>query len=176
MSEIDYLRSRRHLFSYRFARAAPVLVALAAVVLCICYVTPARFGFYFDDGIYVVTAKALAEDRGYRIISLPEEPYQTKYPPVYPLLLSLVWRLYPRYPANIAPMMVLSALATGLFLLASYWYLVGRGYASRRQALLVLVFTAMNWTVLFFASNLLSEMPYGALSVAALLLLEKYAD
>src|SRR5918993_349835 len=47
-------------------------------------------GYYHDDAIYVVTAKALAEGRGYRHLHLPEEPVQTKYPVVLPALLALV--------------------------------------------------------------------------------------
>src|SRR5881409_1429359 len=85
---------------------------------CLLYAaafTPARFGFYHDDGIYVVTAKALATGQGYRIISLPYEPAQTKYPPFYPFLLSLVWRAYPRFPNNLVPMMLLSLIAATAF-------------------------------------------------------------
>ena len=44
-----------------------------------------QFGEYHDDAIYFVTAKAIAERGEYRIISLPGEPWQTKYPPVYPM-------------------------------------------------------------------------------------------
>jgi hypothetical protein len=41
-------------------------------------------GINHDDGIYLVTAKALAEWEGYRIISLPTNPPQTKYPILFP--------------------------------------------------------------------------------------------
>jgi len=36
-----------------------------------------HFGHLHDDSIYFVCAKSLAEGRGYRILSLPAEPYQT---------------------------------------------------------------------------------------------------
>src|SRR4030095_2426705 len=51
-------------------------------------ISPQRFGRGHDDSVYVTTAKALATGEGYRIISLPYQPAQTKYPPFYPLLLS----------------------------------------------------------------------------------------
>src|SRR5262249_2042512 len=54
-----------------------------------------------DDGIYLVCAKSLAEGTGYRILSLPNEPFQTKYPPLYSWLLSLIWRIDPRFPSNL---------------------------------------------------------------------------
>ncbi len=47
-----------------------------------------HLGFYHDDSIYWVSARSLATGDGYRIESLPGEPYQTKYPPLYPALLA----------------------------------------------------------------------------------------
>src|SRR3954471_19102780 len=59
-----------------------------------------QFGDYHDDGIYFVCAKSLAAGE-YRIESLPGAPAQTKYPPLYPLLLSLAWRINPAFPENL---------------------------------------------------------------------------
>src|SRR5437899_11018338 len=60
-----------------------------------------RFGDLHDDSFYYVSAKSLADGGGYRIESLPGEPAQTKYPPLYPLLLSIAWRLNPQFPDNL---------------------------------------------------------------------------
>lgn len=65
-----------------------------------------QLGYFHDDGLYAGTASALAEGRGYRIDSLPGEPWQVKYPPLFPLylalgarwepaLLALTWALLP---------------------------------------------------------------------------------
>ena len=62
---------------------------------------PATFGMFHDDGVYLVTAKALATGQGYRIASLPGQPAQTKYPELFPWLLSLVWRAFPVFPQNL---------------------------------------------------------------------------
>jgi hypothetical protein len=59
-------------------------------------------GTYHDDGIYVVTAKSLSEGTGYRIISLPGSPPQTKYPILYSYILSWAWSVSPVFPGNIA--------------------------------------------------------------------------
>src|SRR5262245_4336698 len=67
-------------------------------------------GAFEDDGIYVVTAKALAEGRGYRRLDLPGEPLQTKYPPLYPFVLSLIWRVLPEFPRNLPAMQIFNAL------------------------------------------------------------------
>src|SRR5689334_6130608 len=74
--------------------------------------SPQDFGRAHDDSIYVTTAKSLATGEGYRIISLPYEPAQTKYPPFFPFLLSLIWRAYPQFPQNLIPMMMLTIAST----------------------------------------------------------------
>ena len=43
-----------------------------------------HWGQGMDDGIYWVTAKALADGAGYRAVSLPGQPYEIKFPPLGP--------------------------------------------------------------------------------------------
>ena len=40
-------------------------------------------------------AKSIAEGHGHSIPSLPGAPAQTKYPPLFPMLLSIVWWISP---------------------------------------------------------------------------------
>jgi hypothetical protein len=155
----------QHIFS------APLLPAIVIAVLfavAVSLFTPARFGFYRDDSIYVVTAKAIAAGEGYRIISLPQEPAQTKYPPFYPFLLSLVWRLQPQFPANIPILTAISLVATGIFLGLTYLFLTRVIRARPLYALLVLSLTALNWRTVLLATSNLSEPVYCALSVGVL--------
>src|SRR6266566_8900950 len=89
------------------------LLALAVLVMAIALIPSARLAWnsrdmpllsvMSDDGIYLVGAKSLAEGAGYRIQSLPRQPYQTKYPPLYSWLLSWIWKASPRFPANLPP-------------------------------------------------------------------------
>src|SRR5580704_15920855 len=60
-----------------------------------------EFGKLHDDGILFVSAKGLATGQGFRILSLPEQPWQTKYPVLYPLYLSIIWRINPHFPDNL---------------------------------------------------------------------------
>ena len=152
-----------------------IVLLFAACLLYYAVLTPERFGAFHDDGIYVTTAKALATGQGYRIISLPYEPAQTKYPPFYPFLLSLIWRIYPHFPENLIPMILLSVLATLAFLALTRRYLVSQGYATARQALIVVTLSAINWRMMILATAIYSEMVYAALSVVGLYLAEKYA-
>src|SRR5208337_3678818 len=82
-----------------------------------------EFGYLHDDGVEYLTAKSLAQGNGFRIQSLPENPAQTKYPPLHPLYLSIVWRLNPSFPNNLrlasyfcwAPLAVMLGLSWVLY-------------------------------------------------------------
>ncbi len=88
-----------------------VLLALAVMGTLIGVAVvhlPSVVGAYLDDGIYLVTGRALATGHGYRHLELPGEPLQTKYPPLYPVLLSVVWRVFPDFPANVPAFQILN--------------------------------------------------------------------
>ena len=155
-----------------------ILIAIlgTASIFYFCFLKSDRFGAYHDDGIYVATARSLADGQGYRILSLPDEPAQTKYPPLYPLILSLIWRVQPAFPDNLTLMMVLSVIAALSFLLLTRRYLVSSEYASPLQALIVVALTALNWRTVILSTSVYSEMLYAALSVGGLQLAEKHLN
>jgi len=70
-----------------------VLITLAALLPSLWLFWQAggipHLGYFHDDGLYAGTAAALADGRGLRVESLPGEPWQVKYPPVFPLYLAL---------------------------------------------------------------------------------------
>jgi len=154
--------------------SALVVVLAVTSLIFLAVLAPGRFGEYHDDAIYVTAAKALATGQGYRIISLPYEPAQTKYPPFYSFLLSLIWRVYPQFPQNLIWMMLLSVVATVSFLALTYRYLVRQGYGTHWQAVVVVAMAAINWRTLTLATGIYSEMVYAALSVAGLYLAETH--
>jgi hypothetical protein len=134
-----------------------------------------RFGDFHDDSVYYVTAKSLASGAGYRIESLPGEPAQTKYPPLYPLLLSIAWKLDPQFPRNLTIAAWLSwlALPAVLFQLPALFRRLG---FSTGRTWLVLILFAVNPYVALFSTQLLSEMLFLALIVTAMLLIERAVD
>jgi hypothetical protein len=159
----------------RFILVLLVAILFASSLLYVLAMRPSAFGSYHDDSIYVTTAKALAAGEGYRIISLPYEPAQTKYPAFYPFLLSLIWRLSPHFPQNLVLMMLLSVVATVGFLALSFRYLTRQGYATSWEALAVVAVAAINWRTMILATSISTEMVYGVLSILALSLAEKVA-
>ena len=140
--------------------AAAYLVALRAPAV----------GTFHDDGIYAVTARALAEGRGYRILSLPDAPLQTKYPILFPWLLSLVWRVAPAFPENLPWLRAVPLLSTVAWLWLS-WRLVQQCGGSRRTATAIVLLTALSPWTLFLGTALLSETLFAALLTAGLLAL-----
>src|SRR4030095_6460696 len=162
-------------FLSRGKKRGLALFSLAAIlvgsgILYLSLLAPGKFGEYHDDSIYVSTAKALATGQGYKIISLPYVPAQTKYPPFYPFLLSLIWKVYPQFPQNVMWMMLLSVSVMLGFLALTYWYFIRNGYSSHWQALIIVALVATNWRTLTIATGIYSEAVYALLSLAVLFL------
>lgn len=157
-------------------RLAPALALLALCLPTLLFVWANRdvphFGVLQDDGIYLIDGKALAEGAGYRILSLPAQPYDTRYPPLYPLYLSLAWRAAPSYPSNLAVAVMLSWLCMPVVLLLGYWWCVRQRFSIPIAWLTVGLF-ALNPYVLFFVSNLGSEMMFMVFLLGAMLVAER---
>lgn len=130
-------------------------------------------GVYHDDGIYISTAKALAEGQGYRLINLPEAPPQTKYPPLYPALLAIIWKIYPTFPDNLVFMQLITLLSGAAMVGLAYLYMVRFGYFSRGVAAGAGALTLTSKFYLYFCTLTLSEVPFALLAVVALWALER---
>jgi hypothetical protein len=158
-------------------RTLPFFLAsalLGTFALYLLIIDPNRIGSFYDDSIYVTAAKSLATGQGYRIISLPQTVTQTLIPPLYPFLLSLIWRANTHFPDNTSWMMLLSAIASIAFLATSWKYLATQGYTTHRQALVIVALAGINWRTMTVATAIISEVIFALLSVITLLLAEKY--
>src|SRR6185369_7458513 len=87
--------------------------AVAAIVFCLGrgYLLP-FVGLHQDDGHYLATGKSIATGAGYRAAQWPDEPWQTKFPPVFPLSLSLAWSVSSDWP-SVAQLQALETLTFG---------------------------------------------------------------
>ncbi len=133
-----------------------------------------QFGDIHDDSIYYVSAKSLASG-SYRIESLPSQPYQTKYPPLYPLLLSIAWRVNPHFPENLRIAAWISWLALPL-LLALLMVLYPRMGIDGWRKWLLLALLSLNAYIVAFSAKLLSELWFTALLAGVLILVERAAE
>jgi hypothetical protein len=130
--------------------------ALVFVVACLTRTADAP-GVFWDDGVYLVSARALALGEGYVLPHLPGAPAAVHFPPGFPALLAVVWRLWPSYPDNL----VLLKLVNPLLLALATWLAVR--YATRtlgvpaRVAAAVAVLFAASLPLLVLANVLFSE-------------------
>jgi hypothetical protein len=148
-----------------------ILLIVAIVVAGSLYVLAMdgnQLGFYQDDGVYAVNGKSLWEGTGYRIMSLPGEPYQTKYPPVLPVLFSIVWWINPSFPSNAVLFLVPSVLATILYVIVSRDYFARELSASRAVALWATLLIAFNGRTVLLAASAFSEAVFTLFSLLAL--------
>jgi hypothetical protein len=133
--------------------------------------TPA-VGYYHDDGIYVVTAKALAEGKGYRIISLPGDIVQTKYPVLFPALLAIVWKIFPHFPGNAIFLKMVPLIGTFFWVWLLHWFFKEKDRNASSSTGIILITLASPW-VIFFSVTILSETIFAFLCTGALIYLNR---
>jgi len=151
------------------------LIALAGsvglfLVVGLLSLSTVEFGITRDDGIYTVTGRSLAATGEYRIISLPGEPFQRKYPVVFPAMLAAVWRIAGDFPGNIVWLKSVSLLAGAVFLCLTYGLLRTVGVSGWAAALIIGAVLPATWAL---TNVVMSELAYGAISMGALWLLER---
>jgi hypothetical protein len=134
-----------------------------------------HLGRFHDAGIYWVCAKSLAQSSGYRILSLPDQPYQTKYPPLYPLLLSVIWRVNPSYPDNLPLATLVSWLMLPLYLILARRIFLDLGLGPV-HALVLCVLLALNPYVVLYSVSLMSELMFSCLLLGCLWLAKRAGD
>jgi hypothetical protein len=159
--------------SFRF-RILPMIGMLLLAPAYWIYVFAPGVGNFHDDGIYLVTAQSLAQGSGYRIVSLPSEIPQTKYPILYPAVLSLLIRIFPSFPANVPMMKALSLLFTVLWCVASF-KLLENTYAAKWRWW-ILLFTLACPSVIVLSTAILPDTLFAFVSMAAVLLLTRIAS
>jgi len=145
--------------SRRVAFAILVVAVIPSALIAFYSRDMPSFGWIHDDGLYFVCAKSLAQGAGYRILSLPGEPFQTKYPPLYPLALSLVWMVNPRFPDNLPLAAALSWVFLPVLLVLAWRLLPSLG-VSRREGAVVCILLGLNPLVILYSVSLMSELPF----------------
>ena len=160
----------------RLARAwLPIAVLVAIVPVYVCYLVQPAAGAFHDDGIYLVNALSLASGHGFRTISLPDELYQTKYPFLYPVLLAVLWKVFPNFPANLLALRMLSLCATVLWAYAAYRLTlreINNPILARWVAVMLLT---LPW-VLFLGTATMPEALFALTSTASLLMVDRQND
>lgn len=161
-------------------------LATAALLSLVLLLTPSgwfawtyrsmpQLGAYHDDAVLWLSAQSLAEGHGYRIPQLPENPAQTKYPPLYPALLSLVWRLGSKFPENLPLLTLMQWLFVPLYLYAAWLYFRKCGFRSRGCFGLTTILAICPMTILFAVAPL-TELAFSTVLLTLMLLLENVSN
>jgi hypothetical protein len=129
------------------------------------------FGYLHDDGVFFVTAKSAAEG-SYRIESLPERAYQTKFPPLYPLYLSVAWRFGPGFPKNLPVATLLNWTVLGA-LLGFAWTLYRQNGFLEARAWVFVALLALNPYMILFGTRIFSEVFFTCWVLAVFLVLPR---
>jgi hypothetical protein len=133
--------------------------------------TMPQLGSWHDDAIYWISAQSLADGQGYTIAHLPTRPPQTKYPPLYPALLSLIWRFGGPFPGNLPAATALQWSFTPLYFVLAWAWFRRCGFRTWPSWALTLLVAAAPVTTLF-AVSLMTELPFTAVLLALILLVE----
>ncbi len=128
-----------------------------------------HLGSFHDDAIYLETARGLARGEGYRLGSLPGEPAQTKYPPLYPAWLSLAWAGDVTVPVAAGRALWLTWIWLPVLVAGSYALAHRLGWP-RPWTLLLAIIVAVHPDTQLAATRLMSDLPFAALAVWALVL------
>lgn len=160
----------------RAERLVPVALMATVLTIAILTVTPWPVGAFQDDAIYTVLAKSLASGDGYRMLNLPGEPHATHYPPVYPALLALLWRLGPEFPDNLVVFKFANAVFLSLAALGAYQFGRTRLRWPVAGAAGVALAGTVSILVLLITGVVLSEPLFMALLWPALRLSERSGD
>jgi hypothetical protein len=131
-----------------------------------------QLGEAHDDAIYQIVAKAVAEGKGYRITSLPEAPFETKYPPLLIWMLAGIWRIDPRFPENLTLVTALQWAMIPLFLWLSLVWFRRVGLSGLERWIGVTLLAVGPYTVVFGA-GIFTEVLFGILLLASLIACEE---
>ena len=127
---------------------------------------------HFDDGVLFSSAQALAAGDGFVIPSAPGAPPQTKYPVLYPWLLSLVWKVNPEFPQNVGWAVWINAFFGCAFLGVWFLYLRRQPGVGEWTAVACVALTATYARILDLSASLMSDIPFMAFAITAMLLAE----
>jgi hypothetical protein len=144
--------------------------------LALLAITAVPVGVFWDDGVYLIGAKSLATGAGYRFLHLPGAPPAVHFPPAWPALLSLVWRLYPSFPDNVWLLKLVNPLLLGAGAALVSAYGARRLRVPPLAAAVAAVVFATALPLIVIAGVLFSEPFFFVILMIALALADRAAD
>jgi hypothetical protein len=138
-------------------------------------VDPSPVGVFYDDAHYVILGRAIALGEGYRYINVPGSPAATHFPPGYPALLALLWKISPIFPENIALFKMTNVVLLGVVAFVVFRAAQVLGGLRVPGATVVALASTVTIPSLLLGSSVMSEMLFLALLIPLLLKAEHAA-
>ena len=162
----------------RFRGASGYSLLAGAIVgaIALAAITAVPVGVFWDDGVYLIGAKSLASGAGYRFLHLPGAPPAVHFPPVWPALLALVWRLNPSFPDNVVLLKMVNPLLLAVGAGLATWYGARRFDVPAPIAAATAIIFAAALPVIVIAGVLFSEPLFFVVLVGALMLADRAVD
>ncbi len=156
-------------------RWGPYLVLALAIVSALSYTWQNRdipgFGSLQDDAVYMLSAQSLSQGNGYKVAHLPGGPAQTKYPPLYPAALALVWAWQNNLSATLCAVGLIGAISSLVIGWLSCRLFLVFGFENG-PALLLTALVVANGTSIHLSVFAMTELPYTAFLLATILVSE----
>lgn len=127
----------------------------------------ALVGVFYDDGIYAALAQSLATGQGYVHLNLPGSPAAVHYPPFYPAVLAMLWKVWPSFPANVALLRGVNPVFLAGFAGLTVLYVTRGGVVRPWVAALAVTLAATSVPLLAVTTVLFSEPLYLLIVAAA---------
>lgn len=146
------------------------LVFLIGVTLWVATASTLRReypGDWGDDAQYLVSARSLCDQHGYRLISRPGDPVATKYPIGLPAITALVMAILPGQASTEHDWLAGRIVVIGsgvLFVVFCRRFFEFSGFSVWSACLLGLAMTWFPW-MFYLTATLMSDVPYAAVCV-----------
>ncbi|MCD6451730.1 MAG: glycosyltransferase family 39 protein [Acidobacteria bacterium] len=141
-------------------------IILVSVLLLYCFTLNGRLTDKGDDAGYIILAKSLALGEGYRLISHPAQPPETRYPPLFPFLLMPLVRSFPQNYLILKLIPLLFSLATILV----FAFLVKILLPQKGSGMFLVIIVAISPIIVDYSTQLLTEPVYAFFSLLTLYL------
>jgi hypothetical protein len=160
----------------RGANWSPLAAAAIVGAIAIAAITAVPVGVFWDDGVYLIGAKSLASGAGYRFLHLPGAPAAIHFPPAWPALLAVVWKLGPAFPENVVLLKLVNPLLLAAGAGLASWYGARRLKLPSAISAAVAVVFAAALPVVVIAGVLFSEPLFFVVLMLALVLADRAVE
>jgi 4-amino-4-deoxy-L-arabinose transferase-like glycosyltransferase len=122
-----------------------------------------------DNAEYILLAKSIALGQGYKNIYEVNNSPHTKYPPLFPLLLAPIV-YFSGYNFIAMKLLVMIIGICSLYLI----FILFRNILDEFTAFWIMLLSGISYQIVFYSHTVLSEIPYLAISLLALIFTTRY--